>query len=159
MCTSGTVTPTRNIDCSKTIWLLTTNKFDDDIDTFSMKYSESIEAFKDGTFSSDKLRAAFENFIRPKLRTFFKGGLTRRIDCIVPFFRFDEEEAFVVADMYLDSIRLQYLKQPTKQRLVGNVEFDVTDAATEEIAKYLICIQYQYRNFKIVYLNFVPFCF
>ena len=105
-----------------------------------MKYTKSIDAFKDGKLSSDKLRATFENFIRPKLRTFFKGGLTRRIDCIVPFFRFDEEEAFVVADMYLDYVRQQYVKQPTKQRFVGNIEFDVTDVAIEEIAKYLISI-------------------
>jgi len=41
-------------------------------------------------------------------------GLTRRIDCIVPFFKFTDEEAHVVADMYLDNVRNQYCQPATK---------------------------------------------
>ena len=69
------------------------------------------------------------------MRSFFKGGLTRRIDCVVPFFCFDEQEAFVVTDMFLDSVRSQYALPVTSSRHVGGLFFDVTAAAVGEISK------------------------
>lgn len=56
------------------------------------------------------LHDSFDGFIRPKLRSYFKGGLTRRIDAVVPFFKFSEEEAYVIADMYVDRVREMYAK-------------------------------------------------
>lgn len=87
---------TRQVDCSKAIWLLTTNRFDDDIIAFNSKNEKMIGGYLDNRVSFDRLQQEFEAFIRPKLRQFFKGGLTRRIDGIVPFFKFSPEEAFVL---------------------------------------------------------------
>ena len=63
--------------------------------------------------SFNDLQESFDGFIRPKLRSFFKGGLTRRIDAVVPFFKFSREEAYVVADMYIDTLREMYAKPKT----------------------------------------------
>ena len=126
---------TKVLDCSKTIWLLTTNKFDNDIVHFNHMHSKSIAALKEGTHSFDNLNDKFEDFIRPKLRTFFRGGLTRRINAVVPFFSFDEEEAHVVTDMYVDKLRLMYSRPATKERLLGSLQFDVTNYATAELSR------------------------
>jgi hypothetical protein len=67
------------------------------------------------------LQESFDGFIRPKLRSFFKGGLTRRIDAVVPFFKFSREEAYVVADMYIDTVREMYAKPRTPGRSSGFV--------------------------------------
>ena len=125
----------RNIDCSKTIFFLTTNRFDDDIEVFNSKFKREIDSFRKQKASYDYLRTSFDAYIRPKLRGFFKGGLTRRIDSVVPFFTFDEEEAYVVADMYVDFVRRQYMMPPSRGRHLGNLHFDITDAAVAELSK------------------------
>lgn len=73
--------------------------------------------------------------MRPKLRTFFKGGLTRRIDTVIPFFRFGAEEAHVIADMYVDNVRTQYMLPITDSKHIGDLFFDVTDSAVGELSK------------------------
>ena len=104
---------TRQLQCSKTLWLLTTNKFDEDINIFNDKHINSINAYIDGKIPFNHIYESFDNYIRPKLRSFFKGGLTRRIDAVVPFFKFNKEEAYVVADMYVDTVREMYLQPRT----------------------------------------------
>jgi hypothetical protein len=56
------------MDCSKTIWLLTTNKFDDEIILFNDRQQDSIQAYRDGKLSFNQLHDSFDTFIRPKLR-------------------------------------------------------------------------------------------
>jgi hypothetical protein len=80
---SGGSNPTREINCSKTLWLLTTNRFDDDIIVFNDKHMQSISAYREGIVKFDQIYETFDTFIRPKLRSFFKGGLSRRIDAVV----------------------------------------------------------------------------
>ena len=92
------------------MWLLTTNKFDDDIHVFNDKHIKTIKAYQEGKVPFNDLHESFDSYIRPKLRAFFQGGLTRRIDAVVPFFKFDKEEAYVVADMYIDSVREMYAR-------------------------------------------------
>ena len=125
----------RSIDCSKTIFFLTTNRFDDDIEVFNSRFKKEIDAFRKYGTSYDNLRVSFDAYIRPKLREFFKGGLTRRIDSVVPFFKFDEEEAYVVADMYIDFVRRQYMLPPSRGRLLGDLYFDVTASAVAQLSK------------------------
>ena len=104
---------TRQLKCSRTLWLLTTNRFDDDINIYNDKHINSINAYIDGKMPFNDIYESFDSYIRPKLRTFFKGGLTRRIDAVVPFFKFNKEEAYVVADMYIDSVREMYSQPRT----------------------------------------------
>jgi ATP-dependent Clp protease ATP-binding subunit ClpA len=101
---------TSQIKCSNTLWLLTTNKFDEDIHAFNDKNIDVIKAYTAGKVQFTDLHDSFDGFIRPKLRSYFKGGLTRRIDAVVPFFKFSEEEAYVIADMYVDRVREMYAK-------------------------------------------------
>ena len=86
---------TREIRCSQTLWLLTTNKFDDDINIFNDNHLSSINAYEQGKIPFNVIYESFDSYIRPKLRSFFKGGLTRRIDSVVPFFKFNKEELLV----------------------------------------------------------------
>ena len=123
------------LDCSSTIWLLTTNKFDNDIVSFSEKFSSAIESYKRGDYPFENLNNKFEDFIRPKMRNLFQGGLTRRINAVVPFFCFDETEAYVITDIYIDSLRDMYQKPPNKKRKVGNVHFDVSNFAIGELSR------------------------
>jgi ATP-dependent Clp protease ATP-binding subunit ClpA len=109
----GTDSATSQIKCSKTLWLLTTNKFDDDIHVFNDRHITTISAYEEGRVPFNDLQESFDGFIRPKLRSFFKGGLTRRIDAVVPFFKFSREEAYVVADMYIDTVREMYARPRT----------------------------------------------
>jgi hypothetical protein len=126
---------TRVLDCSNTIWLLTTNKFDNDIVTFNERFENVIQSYKRGGYPFDLLNNKFEDFIRPKLRDYFRGGLTRRINAIVPFFCFDEAEAYVITDLYIDKLREMYQKPPNKFRKVGNFHFDVTNFAIGELSR------------------------
>lgn len=126
---------TRSLDCSKTIWLLTTNKFDNDIVHFNQNYRKSIAEYKKGNFAFDILYDQFEDYIRPKIRKYFQGGLTRRINSIVPFFTFDEEEAHVVTDMYIDKLRQMYIQPANNERKIGEYAFDVTNFAIGELSK------------------------
>jgi hypothetical protein len=132
---SADASQTNVLDCSKTIWLLTTNKFDNDIVAFNENHAKSINEFKKGNYAFSKLNDKFEEYIRPKLRRFFQGGLTRRINSIVPFFAFDEEEAMVICDMYIDLIRSMYSKPPTTERKIGDYAFDVTQFAVGELSR------------------------
>lgn len=126
---------TRVLDCSSTIWLLTTNKFDNDIVAFNERFENIIQSYKRGGYPFDLLNNKFEDFIRPKLRDYFQGGLTRRINSIVPFFCFDETEAYVITDLYIDKLREMYQKPPNKFRKVGNFHFDVTNFAIGELSR------------------------
>ena len=99
---------------------MTTNRFDDDIITFNDNHISTITAYQEGKASFTSIYEAFDAYIRPKLRTFFKGGLTRRIDAVVPFFKFNKEEAYVVADMYVDRVREMYLLPRTAGTLHGD---------------------------------------
>jgi hypothetical protein len=54
---------------------------------------------------------------------------------VVPFFCFDEEEAHVVTDMYLDRLREMYCKPATDERKIGEYNFDVTNFAVGELSR------------------------
>ena len=117
MASRDTDSATRQIKCSRTLWLLT-NKFDDDIPVFNDRHITTISAYEEGRVPFNDLQESFDGFIRPKLRSFFKGGLTRRIDAVVPFFKFSREEAYVVADMYIDTVREMYARPRTPGRII-----------------------------------------
>lgn len=131
----GRETNTDTLDCSQTVWLLTTNKFDADIVRFNDEHAAAIAALKRGEHSFDALADLFDAFIRPRLRRFFQGGLTRRINAVVPFFCFDAEEALVVTDMYVDRLRLMYSQPPNDRRAIGLVDFDVSNFARGELSR------------------------
>ena len=126
---------TRHVSCSKTIFLLTTNRFDADIAAFNERHVSAIQSYRRGEKPFEQLHETFDDFIRPKLRHFFQGGLTRRIDAIVPFFKFDAEEAHVVADMHVDRLREAYARPATADRKVGGFHFAVTDHAVGELSR------------------------
>jgi ATP-dependent Clp protease ATP-binding subunit ClpA len=55
---------TRVLDCSRTVWLLTTNVFDNDIVNFNDAHAQSIKQFKKGNYAFDTLQDKFEAYIR-----------------------------------------------------------------------------------------------
>lgn len=126
---------TRTVDCSRTIFLLTTNRFDNDIVEFGVKYKKKIDNFIAKKEEIEKLEECVNEDIRPKMQRFFPVALVRRIDIIVPFFYFTAEEAYVITDLLIDAKRLLLLQPPTKERKIGEFNFVVTPFAVGELSK------------------------
>ena len=66
------------------------------------------------------------------MRSLFQGGLSRRIDVVVPFFFFSEEESFVVAAKDLDQMCEDYRK-PCET--IGNIDVYASDYSIGEMSK------------------------
>jgi ATP-dependent Clp protease ATP-binding subunit ClpA len=109
--------------------------FDENVKEFNVKHMSEISAHREGNLEFKNLYKLFDQFIRPKLGVFFEGGLTRRIDAFVPFFKFSIGEAHVIADMKLDAFRENFAAAPTKDRHVGNLDLFVIDHAVGELIK------------------------
>lgn len=106
----GTYTDRRHnrvIDCSKTIWILASNRGDEAIKKF---YQKDLKDKND----EERLTADLSNLER-ELRALFKGhwgnALTSRIDHIYPFFPFSHAEQAVVAHKFLQKDAAQ-VRQP-----------------------------------------------
>lgn len=117
------------VDCSQTIWILATNKFDPTIHEFcSGNRRDLLE-------SPDRLRSTLLGKLVGSLRkeclSHFGAPLAGRISEIVPFLTFSPDEAAIVADkriMELEARLARPVKIPsTKEGYnpVGNVRLDI----------------------------------
>ena len=120
------------VDCRNTVWILTTNRFDADIKSFNDRHLALISGFTGSETSFDFIERELGIFMRPKMQAFFKGGFSRRIDSVVPFFYFSQEEAYVVTAKALDAMCEKY-KNPSKY--IGDIDVFVSDFAIGEILK------------------------
>ncbi|KAI3318724.1 P-loop containing nucleoside triphosphate hydrolase protein [Xylariaceae sp. AK1471] len=118
------------IDCSRTIWILATNKFDDYI-------LEFCDANQHGLFESrnekDKARLLdqLKSYLKRECMSHFGHPLAGRVSEIVPFLTFSPDEQAVVSHkgmMGLEAtLRRPVVVSPSGQddNLVGNVRLDV----------------------------------
>jgi len=120
------------LKCSNTVFILTTNRFDADVKQFNELYQEMIATSIQNQTNFEDIEKKINLFLRPKMRSFFQGGLSRRIDVVVPFFFFSEEESFVVAAKDLDQMCEDYRK-PCET--IGNIDVHASDYSIGEMSK------------------------
>lgn len=110
----------RKIDCSKTIFLLTTNIGQEEIIKF---YNDHVRKMESAELQSEEdvewiQKELVDAKLGPLLRAFFQGiasdlsALYRRIDGIVPFLPFSKPEREVVADSVLRGFFAPYREPP-----------------------------------------------
>ena len=141
----------RNIDCSKCIFICTTNLTQEDIIQFWRDNAQHTgRRLKSGADVRWLHKELVKKTIEPKIFDFFRSidgelqALVRRIDKIVPFLPLVHEEQVVVADMELRKYFNDYREPPVtpveakdgkESRLAGNLLI----RHTEDVAKLCRC--------------------
>eukprot|EP00937_MAST-01D_sp_MAST-1D-sp2_P001925 g1925.t1 len=147
----------RSIDCSKCIFICTTNLCQAQIVDFAKEPTNARRIHESGTHAHDGAHGAaalwieeqlVRKIIEPQIFAFFRRineelqALVRRIDCIVPFMPLAPEERVVVADMELRRFFLDFRHPPQwdempgkPQRLAGNLLVRHTDDVADLCAE------------------------
>lgn len=118
------------VDCSKAIWILATNAFDDTIHEFC-KNNEAALFSSDGPAASEKLIKGLTKTLRTEAISKFGAPLTGRITEFVPFLTFSQTEQAAVAHKYLTELGKELAKpvmispEEDKQRFVGDIDLQV----------------------------------
>lgn len=118
------------VDCSKAIWILATNAFDDTIHEFC-KDNHTALFQSAGQIGSEKLVKGLCKTLRTESISTFGAPLTGRITEFVPFLTFSEAEQAAVAHKYLTEIGKELAKpvvvsrEEEKQRFVGDIDLQV----------------------------------
>ncbi|KAI1085469.1 P-loop containing nucleoside triphosphate hydrolase protein [Whalleya microplaca] len=123
------------VDCSKTIWILATNIFDDIIHEFCKTNRDKLSNSSVGFEHSSLMRRLIYR-LRKECVTKFGAPLSGRITEIIPFITFSADEAAVVVDKAIMKMEAKVVRpvvvSSTKEgdNLVGNIELEVTRDAT-----------------------------
>ncbi|KAK2608062.1 hypothetical protein N8I77_006697 [Diaporthe amygdali] len=118
------------VDCSKAIWILATNAFDDTIHEFCKNNQASLFQ-STGQAASEKLVKGLCKTLRTESISTFGAPLTGRITEFVPFLTFSEAEQAAVAHKYLTELGKELSKpvvitrEEEKQRFVGDIDLQV----------------------------------
>lgn len=118
------------VDCSKAIWILATNAFDDTIHEFC-KNNEAALFHSDGAAASEKLVKGLCKTLRRESISTFGAPLTGRITEFVPFLTFSHIEQAAVAHKYLTEVGKELAKpvvvsrEEEKQRFVGDIDLQI----------------------------------
>ncbi|KAI1739481.1 P-loop containing nucleoside triphosphate hydrolase protein [Xylaria scruposa] len=120
------------IDCSRTIWILATNKFDDYILKFSELHQE--ELFESQNEQKEtKLLDELNVELKKMCTSDFGAPLSGRVSEIIPFLPFTPEEQAVISHKGLMSLE-ETLRRPVvispsgeSDNLVGNIRLDIVD--------------------------------
>ncbi|KAI3395837.1 hypothetical protein diail_850 [Diaporthe ilicicola] len=118
------------VDCSKAIWILATNAFDDTIHEFCKDNQAALFQSTGSTAPGQLVEGLCKTLRRESIST-FGAPLTGRITEFVPFLTFSEAEQAAVAHKYLTEVGKD-LSRPVvvtheegKQRLVGDIDLQV----------------------------------
>ncbi|KAF3063755.1 putative ATP-dependent Clp protease ATP-binding subunit [Daldinia childiae] len=123
------------IDCSKTIWILATNKLDDSIHGFCNANEKTIFHSEDQD-AQDKLVEKLCRQLRKEFTGHFGAPLSGRITEIIPFLIFSPQEAAVIAHrtlMDLESEVIQHVRLALNKEedvYVGNINIRIKNDAT-----------------------------
>ncbi|KAI7773406.1 hypothetical protein LA080_011061 [Diaporthe eres] len=120
----------QTVDCSKAIWILATNAFDDTIHEFC-KNNEAALFQSEGPAASEKLVKGLCKTLRTESISQFGAPLTGRITEFVPFLTFSHTEQAAVAHKYLTELGKELAKpvvisrEEEKQRFIGDIDLQV----------------------------------
>lgn len=118
------------VDCSKTIWILATNAFDDTIHAFCKVKQEALFQLKDQTAVQKHVRSLCRMF-RTEAISRFGAPLTGRITEFVPFLTFSDAEQVAVVHKYLADLGKEMARpiiiseDEARQRLVCRINLQV----------------------------------
>ncbi|KAI0547615.1 P-loop containing nucleoside triphosphate hydrolase protein [Xylaria curta] len=120
------------IDCTRTIWILATNKFDDYILKFSELHQRQLFESQNEQ-KETKLLDQLNVELKKMCTSHFGAPLSGRVSEIIPFLPFTPEEQAVISHKGLMSLE-ETLRRPVvispngeNDNLVGNVRLDVVD--------------------------------
>jgi len=138
----------QRIDVHRTVWILTSNWGQEEIVNFARANRQRVYgAITEGDVDWLK-KELVQKKLEPLLLREFKGvhrelqALARRIDLVVPFLPFTEQQQVVVADTALRQV-LSVYREPCvlagdddKRRLLGNTKLRHTRSLTEHAATF-----------------------
>ena len=135
------------IDCSQTIWILTSNWGQNEIIDFGDTHKERVHQRIDETHDAWLKHNLVTKILLPLCERNFERvdshlkALSRRIDAIVPFLPFTIPERRVVADIVLRE-RLSHYREPCritgpeeKRRSIGNLRLGWSSAFEKHVAR------------------------
>ncbi|KAI1660670.1 P-loop containing nucleoside triphosphate hydrolase protein [Daldinia decipiens] len=134
----GEYTDRRNsqkIDCADTIWVLSTDKFDNTIRSFCEANSKLLRD-SDLRLEHFALKKQLSRQLRHDCIANFGARLTSRVTEIVPFLTFNADEQLVLADKYIMELEERVAGpvvdsvDPEEESLIGNVRLKITNNAT-----------------------------
>ncbi|ROV93474.1 hypothetical protein VSDG_06732 [Cytospora chrysosperma] len=118
------------VDCSKTIWILATNAFDDTIHEFCKSKQVALFQSTDQAVIEKHVRGLCKA-LRTEAISKFGAPLTGRITEFVPFLTFSDAEQIAVVHKYLADLGTELAKpvivseDETRRRLVGLIDLQV----------------------------------
>lgn len=118
------------VDCSRTIWILATNAFDDTIHDFCKSKQEALFQSTDQDAIQRHVSGLCKS-LRDESISKFGAPLTGRITEFVPFLTFSAAEQAAVAHKYLTELGKELAKpvviseDETRQRFVGDIDLQV----------------------------------
>ncbi|KAI1419082.1 ATPase, aaa-2 [Xylaria sp. FL1777] len=120
------------VDCSKTIWILATNKLDHIIKTFS---THNPEILGEDETTKQKLGKQLSRELREEFIEEFGAPITGRITEVIPFLPFSSGEQAVVAHKFLQELSRRVkapvvLPQNGREQLLGNILLHVRKDAS-----------------------------
>ena len=125
---------TKTLSCSKIVWILTTNTFDEKIINFFEKEKTEFEGHN---FKS--LERKIEKKFKGDIEKRFGCALARRLGPLIPFVPFNVPECIAFIERDLDENRISYAKPPPPAkapiRLVSNFEFKVDCEVVAYVAR------------------------
>ncbi|KAI0970147.1 P-loop containing nucleoside triphosphate hydrolase protein [Xylaria arbuscula] len=120
------------IDCSKIIWILATNRFDEYIHKFYNINRRSLSRSQDEQKSIDLARRLVKD-LKTECTSYFGAPLAGRVSEIMPFLPFTPDEQAVIAHKAIMDLEAK-LRQPVtispsgqNDNLVGNIRLNVED--------------------------------
>ncbi|KAI1382659.1 P-loop containing nucleoside triphosphate hydrolase protein [Hypoxylon trugodes] len=119
------------IDCSQTIWILVTSKFDDIIDE-----NDNLLRDFDQRSQHDVVRRQLSRSLRGEYIASFGAPLASRITETIPFLTFSENERAIIADrciMELETVIAApavISENPDEDKPVGNVQLQIVNNAS-----------------------------
>ncbi|KAI1775492.1 P-loop containing nucleoside triphosphate hydrolase protein [Hypoxylon cercidicola] len=125
---------TQKVDCSKTIWILATNKFDSIIHDICKGRGEIPSNPNLGPEDLTLRRQLCHRLLKECMTT-FGAPLACRITEIIPFLPFNREEQALLADRCIMEMEAKIADpvvkatNPDEDKLVGNVHLQMTDNA------------------------------
>ncbi|KAI0478437.1 P-loop containing nucleoside triphosphate hydrolase protein [Xylariaceae sp. FL0804] len=117
------------VDCSRTIWILATNRFDQMIHEFCTTHVNTLPKLSKP--EQDRVIDPLLRSLRKECEGHFGRPLTGRISAILPFLTFTPDEQAVVAHKYLMELEKR-IQRPIvlpeahgEENMVGNMRLDI----------------------------------
>lgn len=129
---------TKTLDCRKIVWVLTTNRFDDDIIDFYNKEKKTFDDKRPKPRKWRQIDRKIKRVFKQPIEDEFGEAMARRLGSLIPFVPFTQEDRVVFVEHEIEEWRISYAKPPNANaepvRLVGSFNFTVDPEVVNFIA-------------------------